>query len=113
MAKILLLEDEKNIREVTKEYLLLENHEVYEAKDGREAMDILREKVVEIAILDILVPEPNGLEVLAYIKKEYMQVACIMLSALGDEETQLAAFEYFADDYIIFYTVTSGFICGL
>ena len=101
MAKILFLEDDKNIREVTKEYLILENHEVYEAKNGRQAIDILGEKEVEIAILDILVPEPNGLEVLAYIKKEYTQIACIMLSALGDEGTQLSAFEHFAEDYII------------
>jgi Response regulators consisting of a CheY-like receiver domain and a winged-helix DNA-binding domain len=101
VANILFLEDDRNIREVTCEYLLLESHKVYEAKEGTEALEILKEAPIEIAILDILVPEPNGLEVLAHIQREYTNVACIMLSALEDERTQLEAFENFADDYII------------
>lgn len=101
MANILFLEDDTTIREVTAEYLRLENHRVYQAGDGKTAMDILTAEKIDIAILDILVPEPDGFQILAHIKECYQEISCIMLSALGDEKTQLQAFEHFTDDYII------------
>ena len=101
MMKILFLEDDTTIREVTCEYLRMAEHEIEVAIDGKAAIALLEKQSFDIAILDILVPFVNGLEVLEYIQNKKMPVSCIMLSALGDEKTQLKAFEYMTDDYVI------------
>lgn len=101
MAKILFLEDDSTIREVTCEYLRMAEHEIMESDNGKDAISLLEKQDFDIAILDILVPFMSGFEVLEYIQKKKISVSCIMLSALNDEKTQLKAFEYMADDYVI------------
>ena len=101
MAKILFLEDDMTIREVTCEYLRIAGHEIIEAGDGKKAITMLENQSFDVAILDILVPFVSGIEVLEYILKKDIQISCIMLSALSDEKTQLNAFEFMADDYVI------------
>ena len=101
MNAILVLEDDETIREVICEYLRLSEYHVTETDNGISAMEMLKSENFSVAILDILVPHASGLEVLEYIRKMNIPTSCIMLSALGDEQTQLHAFESFADDYII------------
>ncbi len=103
MAKILLLEDEKNIREVLVEYLTISGHEVFQAEDGNRALDLLKEEDVEIAILDIMVPGKSGMEVLSEIRENprTKDLGVIMLTALDDINTQVTAFNKFADEYLI------------
>lgn len=98
---ILFLEDEITIAEVTTEYMLMKGYDVTWVENGRIAIDSLNTQKFDLIILDIMVPEITGIEVLAHIHKMELSIPVIMLSALGDETTQLQAFNLFADDYII------------
>ncbi len=100
-AKILFLEDEPTIREVLAEYMKIQSYEVTEVEDGQKALTLLKEQKFDMAVLDIMVPGINGLEVLAYIKEHISGMATIMLTALDDEKTQVQAFNLYADDYVI------------
>ena len=101
MARILFLEDEPTIREVTTEYFKIAGYEVLAVSDGKEAIHAVDEEVFHLAVLDIMVPTINGMEVLAYIRKKHPNMAVIMLTALDDEQIQVKAFNLYADDYII------------
>lgn len=101
MIKILFLEDEPTISEVTTEYMKLQNYEVVCASDGEEALELLKSNHFDLAILDIMVPKVSGLVVLEHIKKINPKMATIMLTALEDEHTQLKAFNLYADDYVL------------
>ena len=102
MAKIFFLEDEKIIREVLAEYMAVAGHEVIPCERGDDAVEMIEGGVeFDIAVLDIRVPGKNGLEVLKYIKTQIGgDVGTIMLTAYDDINTQLEAFNFFADDYI-------------
>lgn len=97
---ILLLEDEEQIREVVAEYLMLAGYEVVEASNAEASFDIIDDTSIDLAILDIMLPGVSGMEVLQYIKNNRASVPVIMLSALNDEQSQLQAFNCFADDYV-------------
>lgn len=99
--KILFLEDEPTIQEVLTEYMKMQNYEVSTAADGEEALHLLQSSAFDLAVLDIMVPKISGLEVLKYIRENKLQLATIMLTALGDEQTQIKAFNLYADDYVI------------
>lgn len=99
--KILYLEDEQTIADVTQEYLRMQNYDVTHVSDGDSAWELLSTQVYDLAILDIMVPNKSGLEILEALHQEQIHIPVIMLSALGDESTQLQAFNYYADDYII------------
>lgn len=99
--KILFLEDEPTIQEVLSEYMRIQQYEVTCVCDGEEAMEELRTQEFDMAVLDIMVPKKNGMEVLAFIKENKENMATIMLTALDDEKTQLQAFNLYADDYVI------------
>lgn len=98
---VLFLEDEPTIREVLKEYMLMSGYRITEAKDGDSAIALLREQDFDIAVLDIMVPGIDGFGVLSYIREQKPQMAAVMLTALGDEQTQVHAFNLEADDYVI------------
>lgn len=99
--QILFLEDEPTIREVLTEYMKMQNYDVVCAVDGEEALGMLQTRHFDMAVLDIMVPKVSGLEVLSYIKEHKPDIATIMLTALGDERTQVEAFNLYADDYVI------------
>ena len=101
MIKILFLEDEPNILEVTTEYMKMHGYEVTCVSNGEEAIEKLKNQDFNLAILDIMVPKITGLEVLQYINKNKKDMATIMLTALGDEQTQLKAFNLKTDDFVI------------
>ena len=101
MAEILFLEDEVTIREVLTEYMNVAGHKVTECGSGDEAVERLKDRSYDLAILDIKVPGISGLKVLEYIRNELKSdMGVIMLTAYEDINTQVEAFNYFADDYI-------------
>lgn len=103
MANILILEDEKNIREVLVEYLKVSGATTFEAEDGSEAVEILKGEDIDVAVLDIMVPGMSGIDVLSFIRKnpKTKNIGVIMLTALDDIGTQVSAFNNFADEYLV------------
>lgn len=101
MIKILFLEDEETIAEVTAEYMRLKEYDVTCVSDAEEAIQAIQKEKFDLAILDIMVPKGSGFDILKYINEENLNIATIMLTALGDEKTQLEAFNMRADDYVI------------
>ena len=101
VKKILLAEDERLAREGVRDFLCSRGFFVTEARDGEEAIMIFsREyKTFDLAILDVMMPKKNGIEVLRRIR-EVSSVPVLMLTALSDEGTQLASFDNLADDYL-------------
>lgn len=99
--KVLFLEDEPVIQDVLAEYMRMKNYDVVTVSDGEAAIATLSREDFDIAVLDIMVPKKNGLFVLEHIKEQGIDLPCIMLTALEDEQTQLKAFNLFADDYVI------------
>lgn len=99
--QILFLEDEAVIRDVLTEYMRLQGYEVKAADNGETAVSYLENGSFDMAVLDICVPKVSGIEVLKYIREKNPQMGVIMLTALGDEKTQVDAFNLYADDYVI------------
>ncbi len=98
--KVLIVDDEKLIRDVLKEYAIHEKYEVLEAANGIEVIDkIKKDKDIKIIILDIMMPKMDGFEVAKEIRKT-SDVPIIMLSARGEEYDKLQGFDLGIDDYI-------------
>lgn len=100
MAKMLVCDDESGLRAVIKRYAVFEGHEVTEAGDGMEAVEICRSKKFDIIIMDIMMPQLDGFSAVKEIKKLY-DVPIIMLSARGEEYDKLHGFELGIDDYVV------------
>ena len=100
--KILLIEDDKDIINLVKHYLEKEGYRTFEAADGVKGLDILKKEKVDLAILDIMLPELNGIDVLKRIKGDAKtaNVPVIMLTAKGEETDKIVGLELGADDYI-------------
>ncbi|MDF2541733.1 MAG: two component transcriptional regulator, winged helix family [Herbinix sp.] len=101
MIKVLFLEDEPTVSEVLTEYMKLQQYDVTPIDDGEAAIHILEENDFDLAVLDIMVPKKSGLEVLQHIRTIKPDLPAIMLTAINDEQTQLKAFNLYADDYVI------------
>lgn len=101
MIKILFLEDEPTIQEVLSEYMKMQKYEVTTADNGDDAISLVSRQDFDLAVLDVMVPGAGGFEVLSYIHEHKPDMATIMLTALGDEQSQVKAFNLYADDYII------------
>ena len=97
--RVLVVDDEKLIRDVIKEYLLLENFEVEEASNGLEAVDKVKQDDFDIIIMDIMMPKMYGYTACREIKK-LKDIPFIMLSARGEEYDKLIGFDLGIDDYV-------------
>ena len=99
MAKLLIVDDEENIREVVREYAEFSGFDVEEAGDGREAVSLCRINDYDLIIMDIMMPKLDGFSACKEIKKE-KDVPVIMMSARGEEYDKLFGFELGIDDYV-------------
>ena len=97
--KILVVDDEKLIRNVIKEYFLNEKFDLLEAENGFDALRVLSENKVDLIILDIMMPKIDGYECLKEIRKS-LTIPVIMLSARKEEEDKLSGFNLGVDDYV-------------
>ena len=95
--KVLIVDDEKLIRDVIKEYCIGNKYDVIEAENGVEAVD--KAKDADIIILDIMMPIMDGFTAYKIIKERY-NTPTIMLSARGEEYDILAGFDLGIDDYM-------------
>ena len=101
MSKILIVDDEENIRLIIKKYALFEGYETDEACDGMEAVEKCRKNDYDIIIMDIMMPEIDGFSACREIKKEKADIPVIMLSARGEEYDRIHGFEIGVDDYVV------------
>lgn len=100
MGKVLIAEDEFKMRELIKEYLILEGYEYIEASNGEEAVALFRQEDYDAVILDVMMPKKDGWSVCREIRKT-SDTPVIMLTARGEEYDKLFGFELGVDDYII------------
>lgn len=98
--RLLVVDDEANIRRVVREYAEFEGYEVEEAGDGMEAVTKAREKDYDLIIMDIMMPRLDGFSACKEIRKT-KTVPIIMLSARGEEYDKLFGFETGVDDYVV------------
>ena len=97
--KILIVDDEKNIRNVIKEYAKVDGFETFEAEDGMQAVEMCRTQDFDLIIMDIMMPKLDGYSAVREIRKT-KQIPVIMLSARGEEYDKLFGFELGVDDYV-------------
>ena len=100
MQRILVVDDEKMIRNVIKEYAEFDGFEVTEAEDGMEAVEICRREDFDLIVMDIMMPRLDGYSAIKEIRKT-KQIPVIMLSARGEEYDKLFGFEIGVDDYVV------------
>lgn len=99
MQKIFLAEDDKNLRQLIRDYLTKEGYEVITADDGNDALEKWRHNLADLVILDVMMPGLDGYEVLEYIREE-SKVPAIFLTAKGEVSDRIQGFETGADDYM-------------
>ena len=99
MKKILVVDDEKPISDIIKFNMAKEGYEVLTAFDGREALEVFAAENPDIIILDLMLPEIDGLEVARTIRKT-SNVPIIVLSAKDTEFDKVIGLEIGADDYV-------------
>ncbi|MCR5148851.1 MAG: response regulator transcription factor [Eubacterium sp.] len=99
MKRILITEDEPEIREVLYNYLVNEGFEVDMAEDGVQALSMFSANAYDIVLLDIMIPKIDGYNVCEVIKKQ-SDVPVVFLSALSDDKSQIKGYDLMADDYV-------------
>lgn len=97
--RILVADDETEIRDVLRLYLEKEGYEVVEAADGMDALRLLKQEKIDLAILDIMMPGLDGYRVLRNIREE-SNLPVLMLSAKGSDSDKILGLDLGADDYI-------------
>ncbi|MDO5150253.1 MAG: response regulator transcription factor [Oscillospiraceae bacterium] len=100
MNKILVVDDEINIRLVVKEYAEFEGYEVKEAENGMQAIEMVKSEDFDLIIMDVMMPKLDGYSACKEIKK-IKNIPVIMLSARGEEYDKLFGFEIGIDDYVV------------
>ena len=99
MKKILVVDDEKRLVSLVSEYLLQSGYRVISAYDGREALEIARQEVPDLIILDLMMPEMNGYEFMQAHRRE-SDTPIILLTARVEDDEKVIGLELGADDYI-------------
>ena len=98
--EILIVDDEDRIRRLLKLYLERESFTIHEASNGKEAYNLAIENDYACILLDLMLPEMDGIEVASKLR-EHKDTPIIMLTAKGEETNRVEGFESGADDYIV------------
>lgn len=99
MYNVLIVDDDKEIVNAIAVYLKNEGYKIYKAYDGNQAVEKLKEQEIHLIILDIMMPEKDGIETLEEIRKE-KTIPVIMLSAKSEDYDKIEGLNAGADDYI-------------
>lgn len=98
-SKILVVDDEKEIRNLIEIYLKNEGYTVIKASNGEEALEVLEKEEIQLMILDIMMPKMDGMEVCRRVR-EYLNIPILMLSAKSEDMDKIAGIMTGADDYL-------------
>ncbi|MCM1048149.1 MAG: response regulator transcription factor [Clostridiales bacterium] len=99
MATLLIVEDDRKTNEAICEYLKSAGHNLIPAYDGSDALQLFDSGMIDLVVLDIMLPKKSGLSILHEIRQK-SSVPILMLTAVEDEYTQITSFDEQADDYI-------------
>lgn len=99
-TKVLIVDDEERIRRLLHLYLTKEGYEIEEAYDGKTALATILEKDFDLVLLDIMLPEMDGIQVIQEVRK-HKETPIIMITARGEESQRVEGFQSGADDYIV------------
>jgi two-component system response regulator ResD len=99
-ARVLVVDDEQSLRRLLRLYLEKEDYDVIEAQDGLDALSLLRRGGIDVALVDVMLPELDGFEVLRRIRTE-SAIPIILITARGEEAQRIAGLELGADDYVV------------
>lgn len=99
MAVLLIVEDDITTNEAICEYMQSAGHTTFSAFDGEQGLKIVKERPIDLVVLDIMLPKITGLEVLKELRVK-SQIPVLMLTALDDESIQASSLDEEADDYI-------------
>lgn len=97
--KILIVDDEREITDLVALYLENENYTVFKFYTATEALDCIKNETLDLAILDVMLPDMNGLQICKKIREQY-RYPVIMLTAKGEEVDKITGLTLGADDYI-------------
>lgn len=100
MAKILIIDDERSIRNTLKDILSFENHTVDTAEDGKEGIQLVSDNIYDIIFCDIKMPQMDGIEVLEFLTQAHPEVPVVMISGHGSIETAVESIKKGAFDFI-------------
>lgn len=100
MYSILVVDDEANIRKLIRKYAEFERHDVTEAENGIEAIKLCESKRFDIIIMDVMMPELDGLSASRIIRQR-CDTPILILSARGEEYDRINGFQLGADDYVV------------
>jgi response regulator RpfG family c-di-GMP phosphodiesterase len=100
-ARILVVDDEKVIREILAEFLQLEGYQVATCEDGQKALDELRLRPYDLVISDLKMPRLSGLQLLEKIAEEGLNVLTVIMTGFGTVETAIEAMKRGAYDYVL------------
>ena len=103
MKKILVVEDEKNIRDTLKDILSLNGYKVFTAQNGKEGIEMATEELPDLIVSDVMMPEMNGYELIENIRKmeKFASIPFIFLTAKSDIDSLRNGMMLGADDYIV------------
>ena len=99
MSKILVCDDEKDIVSALKIYLMADGYQVFEAYNGREALEILKKEDIHLVLMDIMMPEMDGITAMLKIR-EVSNVPVILLTAKSEDTDKVLGLTVGADDYV-------------
>jgi DNA-binding response OmpR family regulator len=100
-ARVLIADDDTVVRDVVRRYLERDGLEVTVASDGGEALRVLSTERIDVAVLDVMMPGPDGLSLCRTLRAGGdFSVPVILLTALGEEDDRIAGLEAGADDYV-------------
>lgn len=100
MSKILVVDDDSHIRELVRIFLRREGFEVIEAADGMEALSRFDSVKVDLAVIDIMMPNMDGWELCQELKTAF-DIPILMLTAKGETTQKLKGFQFGTDDYLV------------
>lgn len=101
MTSILIADDDKEIVDLVKLYLQNEGYQIYQAYNGKEAWEIVQDKMPSLVILDVMMPEMDGLEVCKKMRNENILTPILMLSAKAEDNDKIMGLLTGADDYMV------------
>ena len=99
MPNILICDDERDIVSALKIYLSTEGYSLFEAYTGREALEIVRKNEIHLILMDIMMPEMDGISATAKLREEY-NIPIILLTAKSEDPDKVLGLNVGADDYV-------------